>query len=72
VGAAVAAAVKLGRPLDQLTPKQWQEIDPVFKGEVLEVFDLKKAVARRNIVGAPGPQQVARQLVRWRKILSGS
>jgi argininosuccinate lyase len=71
VGAAVAAAAKLGRPLDQLTPEQWQAIDPVFESEVLEVFDLKKALARRNLAGAPGPQQVARQLLRWRKILSG-
>jgi argininosuccinate lyase len=72
VGAAVGAAARLGRPLDQLTPQQWQEIDPVFEADVLEVFDLKKSVARRNLAGAPGPQQVARQLARWRKILSGA
>lgn len=72
VGAAVATASRLGRPLDQLTPQQWQEINPAIKGEVLEVFDLKKALGRRNLAGAPGPQQVAKQLVRWRKILSGS
>jgi len=70
VGAAVAAAARLGRPLDQLTPQQWQEIAPAFEGGVLEVFDLKKAMARRNLAGAPGPQQVARQLARWRKILA--
>ena len=70
VGAAVAAAARLGRPLDQLTPQQWQEIDPGFDDVALEVFDLKKAMARRNLVGAPGAQQVARQLLRWRKILS--
>jgi len=72
VGAAVAAAARLGLPLDQLMPQQWQEIDPALKGEVLEVFNLKKALARRNSVGAPGPQQVSRQLARWRKILSGT
>jgi argininosuccinate lyase len=70
VGVAVAAAARLGRPLDKLTPKQWQEIDPAFDAVALEAFDLKKALARRNLVGAPGPQQVARQLARWRKILS--
>ena len=72
VGAAVAAAAKYGRPLDQLTPQQWQEIDPALGGEVLDVFDLKKALARRNLVGAPSPQQVARQLARWRKTLSAT
>jgi len=71
VGAAVAAAAKLGRPLDQLTPQQWHSIDPAFEADVLEVFDLKKALAHRNLTGAPGPQQLARQLARWRKILSG-
>jgi argininosuccinate lyase len=70
VGAAVAVASRLGRPLDQLTLQQWQEIDPSFEASVLEVFDLKKAMARRNLVGAPGPQQVAKQIARWRKILA--
>lgn len=72
VGAAVAAAARLGRPLDQLTPLQWQEISPAFEAGVLEVFDLKKALARRNLTGAPSPQQIARQLARWRKILSAA
>jgi argininosuccinate lyase len=72
VGAAVAAAARLGRPLDQLTPPQWQEIDPAFGADVLEVFDLQKALGRRNLAGAPAPPQVARQLARWRKILAGA
>jgi argininosuccinate lyase len=70
VGTAVATAARLGRPLDKLTPQQWQEIDPAFDAVALEVFDLKKAIGRRNIVGAPGPQQVARQFARWGKLLS--
>jgi hypothetical protein len=28
-------------------------------------------MARRNLTGAPGPQQVARQLRRWQKMLAG-
>ena len=70
VGVAVGAAARLGRPLDKLTPQQWQEIDPAFDAVALEAFDLKKALARRNLVGAPSPQQVARQLARWRKLLA--
>jgi argininosuccinate lyase len=71
VGAAVAAAARLNRPLDQLTPQQWREIAPAFDECALKAFDLKKALARRNLPGAPGPQQVARQLARWQKILAG-
>jgi argininosuccinate lyase len=72
VGAAVAAAAGLGRPLNQLTPQEWREIDPAFDDAALEVFDLNKALAQRNLIGSPGPAQVARQLARWRKILSGA
>ena len=73
VGAAVAAAARLGKPLDELTPQQWRDIDPAFDDAALEVFNLKKALARRNnLPGSPGPAQVARQLARWRKILSGA
>jgi argininosuccinate lyase len=70
VGAAVLAAAKMGQPLDRLTLKQWQEIDPAFDAKVLEAFDLKKALARRNLTGAPAPEQIARQIARWQKILS--
>jgi argininosuccinate lyase len=70
VGAAVGVAEKLGRPLNRLTLKQLRKIDPLFDADALSVFDLNKALTRRNIVGAPAPQQVARQLARWRKTLS--
>ena len=55
-----------------MTPQQWQEIDPAFDDAAPEVFDLNKALARRNLPGSPGPAQVARQLARWRKTLSGA
>ncbi len=70
VGAAVSVAEKLGRPLNRLTLKQLRKIDPLFDAGALAVFDLNKALARRKMVGAPAPQQVARQLARWRKTLS--
>ena len=70
VGAAVAVAARLNRPLDQLTPQQWQEIDPAFEADVLEMFNLKKALTRRNLTGAPSPREVAHQMAHWRKILA--
>jgi argininosuccinate lyase len=71
VGAAVAAAEALGKPLNQLTAGEWKEIDPAFGPGAPAVFVLDRAMARRNLVGAPGPQQVARQLARWRRLLAG-
>jgi argininosuccinate lyase len=70
VGAAVAAAEKQGSPLNGLTLKQLREIDALFDADAMTVFDLNKALARRNIAGAPAPQQVARQLARWKKTLA--
>ncbi|HUA67114.1 MAG TPA: argininosuccinate lyase [Candidatus Saccharimonadales bacterium] len=38
--------------------------------EASEVFDLKTAMSKRNLTGAPGTKEVAKQLLRWREQLS--
>jgi argininosuccinate lyase len=53
--AAIRARVKLHR-------KKFEEAS--------EVFDLKTAMAKRNLTGAPGTKEVAKQLARWREQLS--
>jgi argininosuccinate lyase len=70
VGAVVALAEKTGKPLNTLTLAELQSVDKAFGRDALAVFDLKKAMAKRNIIGAPGTKEVARQLARWRKQLS--
>ncbi len=37
---------------------------------MLRCFDARKSLARRELTGAPGPKQVARQLARWEKALA--
>jgi argininosuccinate lyase len=69
VGAAVAKAEQQGKPMHQLTIAELQEINPAFGDDSSRVFDLNHAMAQRNIIGAPGTQQVAAQLERWKKIL---
>lgn len=69
VGAAVALAERVGRPLNALSLEQWRSIHPQFGPDVVEVFDLKRAMARRNLVGAPGIAQVRKQLARWNRLL---
>ena len=76
VGAVVALAEKTGKPLNQLTLAELQSVDPVtgtkfFGRDALEVFDLQRALTKRNITGAPGTKEVAKQLARWRERLSG-
>ena len=75
VGSLVALAEKTGKPLNQLTLAELQSADPVtgakfFGRDALGVFNLKTAMARRNLTGAPGTKEVAKQLARWRGRLS--
>jgi argininosuccinate lyase len=70
VGAVVALAEKTGKPLNQLTLAELQTVDKTFSRDALGVFNLKTAMAKRNITGAPGTKEVAKQLARWREQLS--
>jgi argininosuccinate lyase len=70
VGAVVALAEGLGKPLNQLTLAELQGIDKTFSRDALGVFNLQTAMVKRNITGAPGTKEVAKQLARWREQLS--
>ncbi len=69
VGAAAAFAARAGRPLATLAPAEWRGFHPRFGRDVVEVFDPERSLARRELTGAPGPRQVARQIARWEKAL---
>lgn len=69
VGAAAAFAVRAGRPLAALAPAEWRRFHPRFGRDVVRVFDPERSLAHREIPGAPGPRQVARQIARWEKVL---
>ncbi len=70
VGAVVALAEILDKPLNRLTLAELQSVDKKFGRDALGVFDLKRAMAKRNLTGAPGTKEVAKQLARWREQLS--
>jgi argininosuccinate lyase len=70
VGSVVALAEKSARPLNRLTLAELQSADKTFGRDALAVFDLKRAMAKRNLTGAPGTREVAKQLARWRTQLS--
>lgn len=65
VGAVVALAEKLVKPLNKLSLTELQSVDKTFGRDALKVFDLRAAMAKRNLVGAPGTKQVQQQLARW-------
>ena len=70
VGAAVALAEGLAKPLGELTAAELKSVIDAFGDDAKECFDLAKAMARRNLTGAPGTKEVAKQLARWRKRLA--
>ena len=69
VGDIVKLAEKLNLPLNQLPTAEVQKINPAYGADWLEVFDLKRALAKRTGTGMPGPAQVAKQFARWKKLL---
>jgi argininosuccinate lyase len=69
VGAVVRLAEKNHVELNQLSTEDVKAVCPRFEADWVEVFDLKRALAKREGTGMPGPRQVARQFARWRKVL---
>ena len=70
VGAVVAMAEKSGKPVDQLELAEFRAVSPRFGSDVLSVFNLREAMARRQGVGMPGTRGVQRQLRRWARRLA--
>jgi argininosuccinate lyase len=66
----VAVAERLGKALNQLSLEELQSVEKKFGADAPGIFDLKEAMARRGLTGAPGPTEVAKQLARWRKLTS--
>jgi len=69
-GSSSRSGAKAGKPLNQLTLAELQGVNPTFGRDALGVFNLKTAMAKRNLTGAPGTKEVAKQLARWREQLS--
>jgi argininosuccinate lyase len=70
VGAVVTLAERADQPINRLTLRELQTVNKAFGRDALSVFDLKRAMAKRNLTGAPGTKEVTKQLARWRKQLS--
>ena len=69
IGAVVALAERAGKPLHQVTVAEFKSADPNFDEDVLGIFELRKALSQRDLVGAPSAKQVAAQLSRWEGLL---
>ena len=69
VGKAVALCTEKCRDLTQLTLADYQGISPEYQQDLYDCFRLDKAMAARQAIGAPSPENVRAQLARWQKSL---
>jgi len=70
VGRLVAEAQKCGTPLHRLDGAHFLGASPVLTPDVIEkTFELRAAMEARKAVGAPSPENVARELARWKSVL---
>jgi argininosuccinate lyase len=70
VGAVVAYAERHGQLLNKITLDELRKIHPGFGPDVSRVFDLGKAMDRRQMMGSPGGKPVRAQISRWKRILA--
>lgn len=67
VGKAVAESIASQTPLDRL---DLPSVDPAYTSGASAVFDLAKALRARTNPGAPSPDNVLREIARWKKELA--
>ncbi|MEO6027355.1 MAG: argininosuccinate lyase [Candidatus Binatia bacterium] len=62
VGRAVRQCLEQNRPLESVTPREWQELSKHFGPDLSEWLSLDAALARRVAGGGTAPANVARRL----------
>ena len=70
VGAVVRLAERNNVELNQLATADVKQVHAAFEDDWADVFEARRALAKREGTGMPGPKQVARQAARWRKALA--
>jgi len=67
VGSLVARARDLNTPLDRLDSAEFLKASPILTPEIVKsTFQLQSAMAARKAIGAPSPDNISRELSRWR------
>jgi argininosuccinate lyase len=66
VGALVALSEKLGTPINELPEERARELSPRLGEKWREIFDLKRAMAKRAGTGMPSSHRVREQIALWR------
>jgi argininosuccinate lyase len=70
VGQLVADAVAAHKQISELSLEELRGASPLVEPDVRDVFDVRKALTKRNATGAPSFANVDAQLARWRDLLA--
>jgi argininosuccinate lyase len=70
VGKLVADAIAKGTKLNALPLSEMKKASSLFDGDVAGVFEVRRSLAERRGVGAPSPENVKKEIARWRKSLA--
>jgi argininosuccinate lyase len=58
-----------GKRLSALSHDEFRAASDAFGEDVRKVFDVRKALQRRSATGSPSPENIERQIARWRQLL---
>jgi argininosuccinate lyase len=64
VSGVVARTVRERRTLSDVDLKEWRAASDKFDAGITSLFDVDRALRRRDVLGGPGPNSIARQLRR--------
>ena len=70
VGKLVADATEKGTRLNAIPLAELKKASQLFDVDVAEVFDVRRSLGARRAIGAPSPDNVKKQIARWRKSLA--
>src|SRR6266513_4733952 len=70
VGKIVADATDREMKLNAIALADLKKLSSLFDVDVVNVFDVRRSLAARRSIGAPSPENVKKQIARWRKSLA--
>lgn len=70
VGALVALAKERGVKLSELSDEDFRSVDPNLDGSIRSVLSVDGAVASYRSHGSSHPDEIAKQIARWKKLLA--
>ena len=70
VGQLVLYGIEHKKALDDFTMEEFKAISPVFEEDIYDAISMETCVAKRNTIGAPGPQAMKEVIAKYEAYLA--